>query len=47
MIKLTAKDTYTATIGGTEWAGITPASRFWPDVMINPALVAIGLRAAL
>lgn len=32
MIKLTAPDTYTATIDGVEWSGITPASRFWDDV---------------
>ena len=32
MIKLTSPDTYTASIDGTEWSGITPASRFWPSV---------------
>lgn len=29
----TAPDTYTATIDGTEWHGITPASRFYAQVM--------------
>ena len=31
-IKLTAPNTYTATIGVKEWQGITPDSRFWVDV---------------
>ena len=31
-IILTAPDTYTATIDGTIWSGITPASRFYADV---------------
>lgn len=39
MIKLTAPNTYTATISGTEWSGVTPASRFWDDVQ---ALIAGG-----
>lgn len=29
----TAPDTYTATIQGTKWFGITPASRFYENVM--------------
>lgn len=32
MIKLTAPDTYTATIGGVEWSNITPASYMWAEV---------------
>lgn len=32
MIRLTAPQTYTATIGGVEWHGITPSTRFWPEV---------------
>ena len=32
-IKRTAPDTFTATINGTEWFCITPASRFYQPVM--------------
>jgi hypothetical protein len=32
MIKLTAPDTYTATVGGVEWQNITPASHMWAEV---------------
>lgn len=32
MITLTAPDTYTATIGGIEWQGITQTSQFWNNV---------------
>lgn len=32
MIKLTAPETYTATIGGVEWSNITPASYMWDNV---------------
>lgn len=32
MIKLTAPETYTATIGGVEWSNITPASYMWAEV---------------
>lgn len=39
MIKMTAPDTYTATIGGVEWSNITPASYMWADVQ---GRIAIG-----
>lgn len=32
MIKRTAPETYTATIGGVEWSNITPASYMWAEV---------------
>ena len=32
MIRLTEKDTYTATLDSVEWQNITPTSRFWPIV---------------
>ncbi|MGR3525053.1 MAG: hypothetical protein ACU0CT_03525 [Paracoccaceae bacterium] len=32
MIKQTAPQTYTATIAGTEWQNITPASYLWDEV---------------
>ena len=32
-IRRTAPDTFTATIDGTEWFCITPASRFYQPVM--------------
>ena len=38
-IILTAPDTYTATIDGTVWSGITSASRFYADVQ---AAIAAG-----
>ena len=36
-IVLTAPDTYTATIDGTVWSGVTPASRFYADVQAASA----------
>jgi hypothetical protein len=32
MIKLTAPETYTATVGGVEWSNITPVSYMWDEV---------------
>ena len=32
-IRRTAPDTFTATLDGTEWHNITPASRFYQPVM--------------
>lgn len=32
MIKMTAPQTYTATIGGQEWSNITPATHLWAEV---------------
>lgn len=39
MIKLTGPETYTATIGGTEWSNITPASHMWAEVQ---AMIEVG-----